>query len=173
MSTSAAKPWTQLVDLMIYAPAGLLTEARRRYPELVNAGREQVEGQVRLARVVGEFAIQRARRRLDRQLAEWKAAADMTAPEIPASSPSVSRPAISQAGDPASSAGMVASVAGPDEGTPESAVPPGYDAMTAAQILALLAPLTDEQLAAVADYETSHRGRRTVLGRVTQLRAGR
>jgi hypothetical protein len=54
------------------------------------------------------------------------------------------------------------------------AVPPlpitNYDSMTAAQIIGLLDALTPAERNRVAEHEKAHRNRRTVLGRVDQLR---
>jgi hypothetical protein len=53
-------------------------------------------------------------------------------------------------------------------------VPPlpitNYDSLTAAQIIGLLDTLTPTERDRVADHEKAHRNRRTVLGRVDQLR---
>jgi hypothetical protein len=54
------------------------------------------------------------------------------------------------------------------------AVPPlpitNYDSLTAAQIIGLLDALTPTERNRVADHEKVHRNRRTVLGRIDQLR---
>jgi hypothetical protein len=54
------------------------------------------------------------------------------------------------------------------------AVPPlpitNYDSMTAAQIIGLLDALTPAERHRVAEHEKAHRNRRTVLGRIDQLR---
>ena len=53
-------------------------------------------------------------------------------------------------------------------------VPPlpvtNYDSLTAAQIIGLLDALTASERGRVADHEKAHRNRRTVLGRIDQLR---
>ena len=46
---------------------------------------------------------------------------------------------------------------------------PQYDDLTAAEIVRRLAPLSADDMAAVADYERAHRNRRTILGRIEQL----
>jgi hypothetical protein len=46
---------------------------------------------------------------------------------------------------------------------------PGYDALSASQVVERLAGLGPDELAAVRDYETEHRNRRTILGKITQL----
>jgi hypothetical protein len=46
---------------------------------------------------------------------------------------------------------------------------PGYDALSASQVVERLAGLGAGELEAVRDYETAHRNRRTILGKITQL----
>jgi hypothetical protein len=54
-------------------------------------------------------------------------------------------------------------------------VPPlpitNYDSLTAAQIIGMLEALTPAERDRVADHEKTHRNRRTVLGRIHQLRS--
>ena len=46
---------------------------------------------------------------------------------------------------------------------------PGYDALSASQVVERLAGLSGDELAAVRRYETGHRRRRTILGKIEQL----
>jgi hypothetical protein len=46
-----------------------------------------------------------------------------------------------------------------------------YESLAASQVVARLANLTAEELDAVRRFEVSHRGRRTVIGRIDQLLA--
>lgn len=46
---------------------------------------------------------------------------------------------------------------------------PGYDSLSASQVVQRLAGLSRDELAAVAAYEQAHRGRRTILNRIDQL----
>jgi hypothetical protein len=46
---------------------------------------------------------------------------------------------------------------------------PGYDQLSASQVVERLDGLTPEELDAVRDYEMAHRGRSTILGKITQL----
>jgi hypothetical protein len=48
---------------------------------------------------------------------------------------------------------------------------PGYDALSASQVVERLIGLEGEELDAVRDYETTHRNRRTILGKIEQLAA--
>ena len=48
---------------------------------------------------------------------------------------------------------------------------PGYDVLSASQVVQRLAGLADDELEAVRAYESSHRGRKTILGRISQLQS--
>ena len=47
---------------------------------------------------------------------------------------------------------------------------PGYDSLSASQVVERLAGLNAEELEAIGSYEAAGRGRRTILNRVAQLR---
>jgi hypothetical protein len=46
---------------------------------------------------------------------------------------------------------------------------PGYDALSASQVVERLTGLTSDELDAVHEYEAAHRKRRTILGKIEQL----
>jgi hypothetical protein len=46
---------------------------------------------------------------------------------------------------------------------------PGYDSLAASQVVQRLGGLTLAELEAVGEYEAATRGRRTILGRISQL----
>jgi hypothetical protein len=48
---------------------------------------------------------------------------------------------------------------------------PGYDSLSASQVVQRLAGLSRDELEAVGAYESAHRARRTILTRVNQLKA--
>jgi hypothetical protein len=48
---------------------------------------------------------------------------------------------------------------------------PGYDALSASQVVPRLDALRPRELEAVREYEAAHRGRRTILNRIAQLQA--
>jgi hypothetical protein len=48
---------------------------------------------------------------------------------------------------------------------------PGYDALSASQVVERLAGLSVDELSVVEAYETAHRKRRTILGKIEQLAA--
>jgi hypothetical protein len=62
-------------------------------------------------------------------------------------------------------------VVGPEVVGPDAAelAIPGYDSLSASQVVQRLDGLSRDELAAVGEYESAHRARRTVLTRVSQL----
>ncbi len=48
---------------------------------------------------------------------------------------------------------------------------PAYDSLSASQVVPRLSGLSPTELEAVRDYESAHRGRKTILNRVAQLQA--
>lgn len=60
---------------------------------------------------------------------------------------------------------------GPSPQSPEHLAIPGYDSLSALQVVQRLPGLSPEELAAVEAYELAHRARRTILSRISQLRA--
>ena len=48
---------------------------------------------------------------------------------------------------------------------------PGYDQLAASQVIARLPGLTPSELDRIEAHETAHRNRRTVLAKISQLRA--
>ena len=49
---------------------------------------------------------------------------------------------------------------------------PGYDALSASQVVQRLAGLSPEELEDVRAYELHTRGRRTILNKIAQLQSG-
>jgi hypothetical protein len=72
------------------------------------------------------------------------------------------------------SAGAATHVARPFPSAPAAVILaiPGYDALSASQVVPRLEGLNTSELEAVRAYEESGRGRKTVLSRIAQLQAG-
>jgi hypothetical protein len=102
---------------------------------------------VRMARFVGRLAVRNARRRLEHYL------------DTP------SRPASPKVIDVLATAVPEAEA---DVGAAERAIH-GYRSLAASQVVARLAGLSREELAAVREYEEATRRRRTILNRIAQL----
>jgi hypothetical protein len=184
-------PVRQLLDLALYAPVGLLLLAQRELPGLAAAGRTRIDNQITLARFIGKMAVTRGRQELQRRLdaAEEARRAGSRRP-VDASSTEVVDDERSQPDDvadldlpPADAAttlpeAILAAVAESpvlrDDTTDESdaSLPiDGYDSLAASQVVVRLATLTNAELTRIRDHEASHRARRTILGKISQLQA--
>ena len=142
----------QLLDLLIYAPIGLLLEAKDLIPKLADRGR----GQVALTQLAGKVAGNRGRGEtapLFRQLVEAAGAAlgSMTTDEHELS-------------DELDDHG--------ESSEDDLSLPiKNYNAFSAPQLLEKLEALDQQQLDEILDYELTHRDRQTVTNRIKQLSA--
>ncbi len=142
----------QLLDLLIYAPIGLLLEAKDLIPKLADRGR----GQVALTQLAGKVAGNRGRDEtapLFRRLVEAAGAAlgSMTTDEHELS-------------DELDDHG--------ESSEDDLSLPiKNYNAFSAPQLLEKLEALDQQQLDEILDYELTHRDRQTVTNRIKQLSA--
>lgn len=237
------------LDLLVYAPVGLALTAAEELPKLAAKGRTQVQGQLTMARMVGQFAVTQGRKEIEKRLGVSKPPAASSKPSEPTAAP---RPpvngqsttaAASENGSYERLSGRAPASAGSNRGAATTATPrenaparegsvidvdfgtnsrsegadsgasgtsgtsfvqdkpspteptvaasgpakgsesttgsapsaqglaiPGYDSLSASQVVQRLAGLSQEELAAVGEYEAAHRGRRTILTRVGQLK---
>jgi hypothetical protein len=135
-------------------------------PELVAKGRRRVELELGNARVVGRFVVNRGQRRvsghLDDLLRGGAGDVGSDAGEEPATQP-VGRPPGPPAAEPVR----------PARDSAAAAIVGGaladYDTLSASQVVPRLESLGAEELQAVLRYEASHRNRRTIMRRTSQL----
>lgn len=163
-------PAQRILDLVVFGPAGLALTAAEEFPRLVDKGRNHLEGQVRTARLVGQVAVQMGRRQLDNLTSQR------------ASPPAASPPGPSPSGSPITAVAPEYSPPAPEPEAPVAAANgngslrplaiPGYDSLSASQVVQRLAGLSPDELIDVRMHEQSHRHRRTILNRVEQLLAG-
>lgn len=181
----------RILDLFVYAPIGLVAVATAELPQLIASGRSKVDNQLTVAKFIGKMAVTQGRIEVKRRLDEAERARQ--AASEPSSSPAASTDSI---GGADSSATVVVADAIIDDlataSLPEAiielvaesplltvadagepAVLPigGYDSLAASQVVGRLGTLTDAELDAIEAYETAHRARRTILGKINQLRA--
>ena len=191
------RPIDGLLDRLVYAPLGLVTDARTVVPQLAERGRLQVAN----AKMMGRFAVQmgtsEAAKRvggLEGHLRSALVGFGFLPPEVDVDGASGTLTAESLEETPAgpSPAAVVhtarskttskatASPAKPKAKTAAKpvAVPsaddlaiPDYDSLAASQVVSRLAGLRPTELTAVQRYELHHRGRKTILGRIAQLQA--
>lgn len=149
----------RLLDVVVYAPIGLLGQLQEEVPKFAAEGRQKFENRVQVAKFIGQMSVTYGRQEVARKLAERSQRAAATpAPVVDDSPPEASFP------DDAAAAVTA----------PESAPLPfdGYDTMAAAHIVQQLRRMARAELDAVEAYEQQHRNRRTVLAKIDQIRLG-
>jgi hypothetical protein len=191
--TDHKSPFERALDLLVYAPVGLALTAAEELPGLIEKGRERVTNQVTMAKVVGQFAADKGARKASRAVKQAVGAlaglgvvpgpGPARYPDLRSNGPfsSAAAPpaqAGSSTGPPsAASSSAASSVSGNGSGGPSTLPPddlaiPGYDALSASQVVQRLDGLAPGELEAVREYETATRGRRTILSKIAQLQYG-
>jgi hypothetical protein len=191
-------PIALAIEAIVYAPIGAAAFVREMGPDVIRTvvarGRaevdvvqEMVAGRVKHAKGAGEVAIAFGlpvlRRKVEERIASLRPSeptrASAPAPARrtqPASTPII----VSISTDESETAASTTAAAGsnghqaPVKDAPaptEQLAIPGYDALSASQVVERLAGLSSDELAAVRNYETGHRRRRTILGKIEQLTA--
>jgi hypothetical protein len=179
--TDQKSPIEQALDLVLYAPVGLALTAREELPRMIEKGRQRISGQVMLARMLGQFAVTQGQQEATKMARQAGAAliglgilpgdrdgaAAPPAPTVADEPPAPAPPAH----DATSNGSAEVAQAGPAPSSDDLAIP-GYDSLSASQVVQRLAGLAPGELEAVRAYEASTRGRRTILNRVAQLQTG-
>lgn len=175
--SAGRSPVEQLLDLVVYAPLGLLLNLDELVPQLARKGHQQVD----MARMFGKFAVQTGTKEAKKRLGDLGAPASGSArgtapPASDASAASASSPTASATAPAIASAGATTPASTPvdDPGPVPSAGELGisdYDALSASQVVPRLNGLSTADLDAVRRYETANRGRKTILAKITQLQA--
>lgn len=177
------------LDVLVYAPLGLVLTARDELPKLIAKGRQESQGQVAMARVVGKFAVGRGQKEASRFLREAsgrlaglglvpdpsrtaKPSPGPSAPPSPAPAPGPVAAGGPSTAPPAATEREAAppAAAEPSAGSNGLAIP-GYDSLSAPHVVQRLDGLSADELEAVRAYEASHRGRKTILSRIAQLQS--
>ena len=183
-------PLDTLLELGLYAPLGLALAARDSLPDLIARGRQQVTSQVALARMMGQYAVKEGekdlRKRVEDVSATLSALGILPEPNPPAGAGTVPTPPPETADVATDAPTSTNGAAAPSTNGKAAAAPaeepvarsradlaiPGYDTLSASQVVQRLAGLSADELEAVRDYESGTRGRRTILSKITQLQTG-
>jgi hypothetical protein len=160
------------LDLLVFAPVGLVLTVVEDLPALITKGRRRFETDVRNARVVGQFLVDHGQREVvdrvgkllgggpseDESESETETDSQSTpASAQPATAPNPPAPPVPKPDpDPADALIVEAALA-------------GYDTLSASQVVRRLESLGPDELRAVHRHEASHRNRRTILNRAQQL----
>jgi hypothetical protein len=194
VSEDAKSPLEQAIELLVYAPLGLVLTARDELPRLIDKGRERVTGQVAMAKMMGQFAVAQGQKEAEKvvkqateTLAGVTGSRPVPNPSRPSTAPSTAATSAAPSTAPATAATTASSAASPPSpsaanGSAVSAAAqppvadndlaiPGYGALSASQVVQRLAGLSGAELEAVRAYEAATRGRKTILHRVEQLQA--
>ncbi len=186
MAGEKKSPIDSVVELALYAPLGLALMARDHLPELIARGRHQVNSQVTMARMVGQYAVKEGEKDLRRRaegvaetLSGLGILPDQSSPTPTPASGTIPTPPpeievdvpLPAAGEANGAAPGKAAVAEAPRSRAELSIP-GYDTLSASQVVQRLAGLSADELEDVRDYESGTRGRRTILSKITQLQSG-
>ncbi len=175
-------PVDQALDLFFYAPLGLALSLRDELPKLIERGRTQVNGQVQMARMMGQFATQAGQKEAERFVRQATERAsevigDVLGDRRGRTSATTTAEAPSARTEAAAEAERTASGNGKSDVLPARPVPeadtlaiPGYDTLSASQVVQRLEGLSADELEAVRAYEQAGRARKTVLTRIAQLK---
>jgi hypothetical protein len=160
----------QTLEVLLYAPIGVGLYLKEMGPTFIARGRaeidrrhSQVQQRTTTAKSIGQvavgFGVPMVRQRVGREVdslsdPEPAVRSVPTPPEPRVDKAPTTRPATNGA----SPAGDTLPI-------------PGYDALSASQVVERLAGLTPEELESVRAYESAHRNRRTILGKIDQISA--
>ncbi len=134
-----------LLDVVIFAPIDAAFSLLRDPRGAAIRGRARVEVALRQARALGELSVRFGQRELRRRT-------EGTPDDV-----------VEASAAPAATARVEAAGPAPDD------VIADYDALSASQIVPMLAGLDPAERARVADYERQARGRQTILRKIEQL----
>jgi hypothetical protein len=154
-------------DLAVHLPVGILVAIAHDVPGLVERGRAQIRQDVVIARFLGKMAVEQggrvARSGIERRVRRTLGV-DGSGEEEAIISP---RDVMPGAAD-----GSIGVAAAEFMSSGDDLPIPGYDELAAPQIIERLAALQPDELERVELHERGHRRRRTVLGRIDQIRSG-
>ncbi len=164
MSSASPTPVERALATAIYAPIGLGAKVVEDLPDVVTKACQRLV----FARFIGKMAVDQGVRELRGRLDGRTTAA----PGLPTGTVEPRQP------DRSSRAGEFEPEGFEPEGfepttplAPDDLALPDYDQLPAAHIVGKLAGLSSVELDAIEAYESAHRHRRTVLGKISQMRA--
>jgi len=155
----------QVLDLFVYAPVGLLVSSLEDlHPDdieqLAAKGRGRIGRVLSNARVVGHLTISMGRRAIETEVRRWRPPTSV--PETPEQRPTPVR-AVGEERQQ-----RMTTVPRRGEANDDLAIP-GYEALSASQVVKRLDGLGPAELEAIYEHEATTRRRRTILHRTQQL----
>ncbi len=179
----------QTIEMLVYAPIGAGLYLKDMGPTFVNMfvarrraevdrRQAQVQQRTTTAKSVGQvavaFGVPMVRQRVEREVGNARQRAQSFLGAMNGGDSPVAQKRPRSAERPAAAPAPVAVTPVPANGASPSdaSLPiPGYDALSASQVVERLTGLSPEELDAVRTYEGAHRNRRTILGKIDQISA--
>jgi len=165
--TPAEQAVEHALEVLVYAPIGLLFEGASLLPQLIEKGKSQVT----MARMVGQFAVKQGRGEATKAVSKLQDQAagllDFVGDSVTPLPPDPV-PAPRTVAPPAATVARAKPSGGKAVDAGSLAIP-DYDGLSASHVVNRLAGLTTRELEAVRKYESAHRGRKTILSKVAQL----
>jgi hypothetical protein len=164
----------RILDLLVYVPAGVAVSVAEELPKLAARGRDRLGVRVSSARAVGRFAVRAGSDELRRRTAglfhtsgQGTVRSGPTGDGTRATGSHHDGPVRAATVGPSPAPGGTATNGHVPEVSTLSI--PGFDSLSASQVVQRLDGLNRNELVSVRAYEASTRGRRTILSRVDQL----
>ena len=176
----------QTLEVLLYAPIGVGLYLKEMGPTFIARGRaevdrrhSQVQRRTTTAKSIGQvavgFGVPMVRERVGREVDSARQRAQSFLGVIGGVSLSDPAPVVRSVPTRPEPSVAEAPISRPvTNGTAPAGdtLPiPGYDALSASQVVERLAGLTPEELRSVRAYESAHRNRRTILGKIDQISA--
>lgn len=146
---------------------------------MIERGRDVLESSVGAARVIGRVAVNQGRVEMSRIASQWndlgsvlRSGALNSRPPRAEAVPAPLHDATPAPAPKATTSEKPRPAAKRAPAAPPTLGIPGYESLSASQVVSRLDGLTPDQRAAVKEYESSTRGRRTILGRIAQIESG-
>jgi hypothetical protein len=182
------------LEVLVYAPIGVALYVKDMAPTFVNMfvarGRAeidrrqaQVQQRTTTARSIGQvamaFGVPMVRQRVEREVGTARDRAQSLLGSIagsddivgaPAARPEPSAPPAAAPAAPAPTAAAPPADTNGSQADPMLPIP-GYNSLSASQVVQRLTGLSADELEAVRAYEASNRKRRTILGKIDQISA--
>ncbi len=168
-------PFRRTLDVCVFAPVGLAVTVVEDLPDLVDKGRRRVELELSNARIVGRFVVTQKQREMSERLEDmWRDGTERVSPADGGVDADDEVGGVATAATPTSPSPAPAPAPPTPAPDPAAAAIVGgaladYDTLSASQVVRRLESLGPDELHAVQRYEASHRNRRTILNRASQL----
>lgn len=161
----------RLLDLLVYAPAGLVVTAVGELPHLVEIGRRTLGSRVSSARAVGEMAVRMGRREVAKRSDGLRGTNHNAHRPTPAGGPPTGLRAVPSDPGEHDAADHAHGPVPVDRNIPDASdlAIPAFDTLSASQVVQRLDGLSRSQLVSARVYEAGTRGRRTIISRIDQL----